>query len=107
MKSFGIGLGVLLLIMALGWAIQGNRFFMYKVFAPAREQVRHDVFKESQSYNDGMAQELGNMQREYVTADEEGKAALRSLIRHRYSSYDTSRLPTHLQGFLRNIREGR
>lgn len=80
---------------------------MYKFFATKVEQVRYDTFKESQSYNDGMASELQAMQLNYVKADKEGKAAIASIILHRYASYDTTKLPPDLQVFLKEIKNER
>ena len=71
----------------------------YRVFAPATEQVRYDTFKNSQSYNEGMLKDLYDLEREYIKANAEQKAALRALILHRFDSYDRNRLPADLQAF--------
>lgn len=105
MKAFGITVACLLVFVGLPWLVMGNDFFLAKYFAPKHEQLRHEVFKESQSYNDGMIQELQSMWLEYQKAEPEHKAALRSVILHRYASYDESRLPSDLQVFMRNLKE--
>jgi hypothetical protein len=71
----------------------------YRVFAPATEQVRYDTFKNSQSYNESMLKDLYDLQREYIKANTDQKAALRALILHRFDSYDKNRLPADLQAF--------
>ena len=58
----GLIIAFFVLMFGLTWAVQGNDFFMYKVFAPKYEQVRRTTFEQSKAYNQGMVQELQNMQ---------------------------------------------
>jgi len=95
----------LIVIVGLGWMLTANQLAMQTVFAPKFEEVRHTTFKQSTAFNDGMAQELGDMQREYIKATDEQKAALKSIILHRTDSYDVNKLPTHLQQFVLEMRE--
>lgn len=74
-------------------------YVSYRMFAPATEQARYDTFKQSQSYNESMLKDLYDLEREYIKANAEQKAALRALILHRYDSYDRNRLPADLQAF--------
>ncbi len=85
-------LGVLAVITLLGWFIAGNDFFMYKYFAPKQEQVRRETLEQSKAYNQGMIQELQNMQFEYVQADSTHRAMLSSTILHRAADYDMEKL---------------
>lgn len=110
MKVLGIigaVIGFFALIMGVGWLAQGNDFFMYKVFAPKYEAVRRTTFEESKAYNQGMAQELQNMQFQYVQADADGKAALADVILHRAADYDLSRLPPDQRSFIEQLRRER
>ena len=105
MKIFGIVLACLVLMLGLGWITQGNDFLLYRFFAPKEEAVRREVFKESQAYNDGMQQELYAMQRDYVMAKTpEQKAAIKSMVLHRVSTYDISKLPSDLRIFILQLR---
>lgn len=101
-----IGLAVLGIIAILGisWIAQGNDFFMFKVFAPKYEQVRHDTFKNSQAYNTGMLQELRHAQLSYENADAEHKDAIGSIVLHQFADYDENRLPTDLRVFVQKLR---
>ena len=74
-------------------------FFNYAFFAPKQEQVRYNVFKESQAYNDGMIRDLEDLKMTYQQADANGKTALKGTILHRFSIYDKNRLPADLQSF--------
>lgn len=93
----GIGLG-------LTWCVQGNDFFLYQAFAPKYEKVRRETFEQSKAYNQGMVQELQNMQFSYIQAKPEEKAALRSIILHRAADYDVNLLPLDLHDFIMKLR---
>lgn len=101
--AVGWTLGIMVFVLGIGWIAEGNDFFMFKFFAPKRAAVERQVFEETKSYNDGMAQELSAMEIDYAKADPGQKAALRSVILHRYASYDTDRLPLDLRGFLSTV----
>jgi predicted restriction endonuclease len=114
MRDFAAGLGVLLLIVlaiaaALGltWLVQGNDFFLYKTFAPKYEDVRRETFEHSKAFNQGMIQELQNMQFEYIKADEKHQDALASIILHRVADYDIEKLPADLKKFVEELKRER
>ena len=92
---------------ALTWLVQGNEFFLYKVFAPQHEKVRRQVFEETKSYNQGMVQELQNMQFEYIKADKEHKAALASIILQRAADFPEDKMPADLRSFIWDLKKER
>ena len=97
-------------ILGLTWIVQGNDFFMYKYFAPKYEQTRRQVFEQTRSFNQGMVQELQNMQFEYVkTTDPNAKAALASIILHRASGYNLEDpiVPADLREFIQQLKQER
>ena len=98
---------VVVVILGLTWLVQGNEFFLYRTFAPKMEGVRREVFEETKSYNQGMIQELQNMQFQYEQAAPEHRAALASIILHRAADYDESRLPPSLRSFIQKLRSER
>ena len=79
-------------------------YAVYRTFAPLDEQVRYNTFKESQSYNDKVAQDLAEMQSHYSTDNPEQQVALQSLVKQRYAGYDADRLPAGLKQFLTSLR---
>ena len=91
-------------ILAGSWIIQGNEFFLYKFFAPRQEQVRREVFEQTKSYRQGMVQELQNMQFEYIKADSEHKAAMKSLILHRAADFPVNDMPSDLADFIQSLK---
>lgn len=99
-------------VLGLTWLIQGNEFFMYKYFGPRREAVRRQIFETSRAFNQGMVQELQNMQFDYVklgAGQVNEKAALASIILHRSSGFnlDDPIVPTDLRDFINGLKRER
>ncbi len=107
MKVFGVVIAALAAILGLTWLLQGNDFFLYRTFAPKYEQVRRETFEQSKAYNQGMIQELQNMQFEYIKADKAQQDALASVILHRAADYDMDKLPPDLRQFIQKLRSER
>ena len=103
----GVVVLVVVVMLGLGWVARGNDFFMYKVFAPKYEQVRRETFEQTKSYNQGMIQELQNMQFEYVKANDQQKDALASVILRRAADYDTDKMPPDLRSFIAKLKQDR
>lgn len=109
-KAIVAGVGSIVAILALSWVVMGNDFFLYQYFAPKQEAVRRQVFETSRAFNQGMVQELENMQFEYVKqADPEAKAALADVILHRASGYnlDDPIVPASLRSFIAKLKQER
>jgi hypothetical protein len=81
-------------------------YYSYQYFAPKYMEVQHKVFKESTSYNDGMLRDLENLMLEYQNADASHKEAIKAIVIHRFSVYDTNRLPSHLAAFKQSLVRG-
>ena len=109
-KIIGYVVLCLVAVLALTWIFQGNDFFMYKYFAPRQVQVQREVFENSRAFNQGMVQELQNMQFEYVKEkDPQAKAALASVILHRASGYNMNDpiVPADLREFVEGLKQER
>jgi hypothetical protein len=107
MKTSGIVGLVLLGIVALfglTWAIQGNQFFLYKVFAPQMEEARREVFENTKSYQQGTIQNLRRMQEEYVTADTQHQGALASIILHTAADFPEADMPADIKAFVSELK---
>jgi hypothetical protein len=108
MKTFFIYLGcivgLIILVTGIGWFAAGNDFIMFKFFAPRQEAVRRQVFEQTKSYNQGMIQELQNMQFEYIKSSKDQQVALRSIILHRAADLPSDRLPADLRSFINDLR---
>jgi len=101
-----IGLTVtsLLLLVGLGWFFAGNNLEMYQFFAPKQEAARRSVFEKSKAYNQGMIQELQNMQFEYIKAAPEHQDALAGIILHRAADFNQDELPSDLRAFISELK---
>lgn len=102
---FGFGIWTfMLIILPLIGGLGYISYLAYGFYAPRYEQVRYNTFKESQTYNDGMLRDLQNLQMEYIKADDEQKAALKAIVRQRFSVYDIDRLPVDLRMFYQSVK---
>lgn len=99
---FGIISGIAALV-GLSFILSYTDYAQYSFFAPRMEQVRYNTFKQSQSYNEGMARDLENLQMEYAKADATQKPMLRAVILHRFEAYQGT-LPANLDLFYNQLR---
>lgn len=100
---FGSVAGVLALLSIL-FGLSLFTFGMYSYFTPKYRAVESKVYHESEQYNEGMVRDLTELQRQYVTSDEAGKAALRPIIRHRFEVYPENKMPADLRAFYDSIK---
>lgn len=107
MKIAGTLIVILVGVLALGWVFMGNELAMYSFFAPQKAKIERKVFEGTRSFNQGMIQELENMQMDYIKGTPEQKVAMRSVILHRASGYnlDDSDVPSSLRQFIENLKE--
>lgn len=101
-----LGILVLGLLVGLGWAATYNQWLMYNFFGIRFENTRRQIFEHSHAYNQGMIQELENMEAQYVTATPEQKQLLGAVILQRVGEYPNE-LPPDLQNFVNQIRKDR
>lgn len=92
-------IGATIATLALLFGLAYLSYLGYAFFAPKYRAVDSKVFYESEQYNQGMIRDLSELQRQYVTANEEDKAALRPVILHRFSVYPTEKMPVDLREF--------
>ncbi len=89
---------VLVLVVVTGalfYTFGATAFFM-----PKYAEVRNQTFHNTQAYNDGMANDLADLQVQYLGAKTpEAKAAIRAIILQRFASYPKERLPSELRDF--------
>jgi len=103
-KFIGIALLVIITVSFLGFLVNGGNLLSYKFFAPKTEQVRRETFEQSKAYNQGMIQELQNMQFEYIKATPEQQIALKSVILHRAADYPEDKMPNDLHNFIEELK---
>jgi hypothetical protein len=96
-------IGALLLIMVTGFGLgfvgDAMNWWSFKFWAPKVEQVRYDVHKKSQAYQDGMAQQLADAAEQWPTLNNTQKGSVRAVLRSRMRDFDTSNLAPDLRDF--------
>ena len=100
-SSIGIFVGILAVVFIL--ELVGLGFF--KFFEPKRENIRREIFENTQSYTHGKIQDLAKYYEEYNKADINGKESIKQLIILRFAEFDESKIKAPLlRNFLRNTR---
>ncbi len=104
-KGIGAFLLVVFVLLGLTWVVQGNDFFMYKMFAPRYEAVRRETVEQSHAYRQGMVQNLENLQAQYILATPVQRGGLATIILQRAGDIpDQETLPLHTRQFLDCVR---
>lgn len=105
MKYVLYGIGILILLIGLGWGAEYLGIIKMGIFEPMRENVRREVFENTKSYVHGAAQDLAKYFDEYQNADANRQTAIKQVIIMRFAELDVSKLPSvELQNFLRDMR---
>lgn len=99
-KESGFAIGAAAAIAIAGFGIVAYNLGMQWFFAPKFENVRRQTYENSQSYNDGMVQQLQLIYLEYKKSDKEGKEIIRSIVSRQYANFPQERLPGHLRAFV-------
>lgn len=95
----GVGLFLVLMFGLSYYYLSLNRFF-----APKQEELRRQVFEQSNSYNAGMLRDLENIEMQYNAASPEAKAGLKAIAIHRFSVYPAESLTPHLASFYNQLK---
>jgi len=98
----GIIVGGLIVIFLIGLSELG----WMKFFEPKKENIRREIFEETQSYVHGKIQDLAKHYDEYNKADSQGdKEAIKQLIIMRFAEFDETKIRSvKLRNFLTNMR---
>lgn len=104
MKYVGIVVTALIVLLGLSWVFTGNDFFLYKFFAPKQENVRREVFTNTQSYRQGKIQNIAQECFAFHSATELQKPALAAEIRNEAETIDLSYLPSDEQACIAEAR---
>lgn len=104
MKELGLGLLALVGLGVLGFALTAYDTGMYGFWAPKRENIRREVFTNTQSYVQGKITYLTQLQLDYAQATTPAQRnAIRSVILSEANQIQPELLPADLQRFIRSI----
>ena len=105
LKISGISVGAIVVIMAITFVFGLFDLGYYKFFKPKKENIRREVFEQTQSYVHGKIQDLAKYQGEYNKSDVNEKETIRQLIILRFAEFDETQIRSiGLRNFLINIR---
>ncbi len=100
---------ILLFIMALGWLVEGNNFFMFRYWAPKYEGARRQTYEQTKSYRQGSTQRLGTLCDQVhdavVKQDDGHKTMLNDIIKQEFVEWDLNDVPSHLRPCLLDARK--
>lgn len=107
LKYVLIGTAVLVAVVGTDFAGEYYGLVKFGFFAPRIEQVRRSTFEQSRAYNEGMAQELQQLRRDYASAaDPIIKSALADTIRHRVAGLNPDSMnDPSLASFVRSMQQ--
>lgn len=98
----GIMVVVILVALAISWAITGHNFLFYQFWAPKFENARRSVYTQTLSYQKGSADRLAALCNQIVAGGD--KSMLRAQIAQEFSDISTSDMPDYLQSCLADAR---
>ena len=82
--------------LGLSWIVQGNQFFMLKVFGVATANVNRQIYEQSNSYNRGKLQQIMKYMDEYRTSDSDGQRAILQFVKQDFADYNENNPQTNL-----------
>ncbi|HUV85377.1 MAG TPA: hypothetical protein VMV86_06665 [Methanosarcinales archaeon] len=105
-KIIGIFLLFFAVLAVIMFATGGLELAYMKFFGVKKENVRREIFEQTQSYNHGKIQDLAKYYEEYQKAEGSAdKEAIRSVILMRFAEFDANKInPPTLRSFLTSIR---
>ena len=93
---------ILIAIVTVGGSFVG--LWHYSFFAPRIENVRRNVFEQTQSYTEGKRQELAKYHLEYTRSkDPVEKEAIATMIRSSFANVDFRDMNYQDQQFLNSV----
>ncbi len=105
-----IGALFLLMVICAGLGFFGDSldFARASFWQPRQQNLQRHIFQNTQSYTQGMAQDLGNLHLQYVgTKDPDVRACIAATVRQRSAGVDLNTLnDPDLAVWVENIRNG-
>jgi len=104
MKIFLAIIGLIILSGLAIFGLQMAGLVNYSFFAPKYENVRREVFENTQSYVEGKRQEVVKYKLEYELAEtDKEKMAIKYTILQTTANLDLNLLPVQLQSFVLSL----
>jgi len=105
MKTAFIWVGGFIGILVIFFILELVGLGFFKFFEPKRENIRREIFENTQSYTHGKIQDLAKYHEEYNKSDADGKETIKQLIILRFTEFDETKIkPVGLRNFLKRTR---
>lgn len=105
LRIAGMSLGGLIGLLALVFCLGLFGLGYYKFFGPKTENVRREIFENTQSYVQGKIQDLAKYKDEYDHGDDKSRESIRQLILARFAEFDETKIQVEgLKSFLVRMR---
>lgn len=98
---------ILAAILIVGITFGGNALglWQYSFFAPKYENVRREVFENTQSYIESKRQSLTNYYDEFRKADNTEKLAIRKLMLQEFANFEIENLTSIQQAWYKEMQD--
>lgn len=106
MKTLGYCLLGAVFITALSFFSGILDVSLLNTFGVRKADVQRRIFEQSQSYNEGMLQDLEHLAVQYEMANGDQKLALKALVIHRFEIFPQDKLTPQLRHFYSYMMEG-
>lgn len=106
MRSLFEWLGVIVVVIGLVVGVSFGGLWLYKAVAPAWEEARTDVYRNTKSYTEGSIRDLRRLKREYDNAEDSHKSALRTIILQRSDEINMDQMPSDVVRFIETMQTG-
>lgn len=110
MKNWLIGILVVIVIIGGGIGLSYGTGWIgvhqTRTIGKAQQNADREVFEQTQSRVDGKRQEALKAYREYLKADDSGKAAIKEMVAFSFASFDENQLTGKVKTFVSNCKYG-
>ena len=103
-KVFGYAFLVLLAIYVLGFFATGGELAIYRFWAPQMEDVKREVFEQTQSYVQGKNTYIARLRRDYESSEGPQRESIHRLILSEAETIDEGNLTASNRAFVNSLR---
>ncbi len=105
-KIVGLSLLTIVLLIGLSWGGTALGLLHMKVFEPKRQDIKREIFENTQSYVEGKRQEAIKMYREWNSAPADEKLGLEKMAGHTFANVEDDIFEEPLRTWVRNCKYG-
>jgi len=105
-KIIGLSLLTIILLIGLSWGGTALGLLHMKVFEPKRQDIKREIFENTQSYVEGKRQEAIKMYREWNAAPADEKLGLEKMAGHTFANVEDDIFEEPLRTWVRNCKYG-